>query len=146
MKNLAFAIILFLGFNVSVFAQKQESEEKMTLEQKNTLRLKKFTLDLNLSTSQQKDLVPIIAEMTKKIESKREEMKLRKETKKKLTADEKFNLVNKNLEEQIEIKSRLSKILNPEQMKKWEEIKEKRKLMMHKRKKDHKSNHKEVLK
>ena len=137
MKNVAFAIILFLGFNISSFAQKKESEEKMTLDQKNTLRLKKATLDLNLSTSQQKELAPILEEQAKKMETRREEMKVRKQTKKKRTQEEKFNQVNKKLDDQIELKSKLTKILNPEQMQKWEAGKEKRKSQLHKRRKQH---------
>ena len=110
--------------------------EQLTPEQRNVLQLKKMTLDLNLTASQQKQLEPIIAEETNKREAKKTEMKARKETKKTLTANEKFELKNKNLDEQIELKAKMRKILTDDQMKKWEMKKEKRDVNMRKIKKN----------
>jgi hypothetical protein len=133
MKKLFVVALLFVG--LTNFAQEKKGRaergeraemEQLTPEQRNVLQLKKMTLDLNLTASQQKQLEPIIAEETSKREAKKTEMKARKETKKALTANEKFELKNKNLDEQIELKAKMRKILTDDQMKKWEMKKEKR--------------------
>ena len=133
MKKLFVVALLFVG--LTNFAQEKKGivergeraeMEQLTPEQRNVLQLKKMTLDLNLTASQQKQLEPIIAEETNKREAKKTEMKARKETKKTLTANEKFELKNKNLDEQIELKAKMRKILTDDQMKKWEMKKEKR--------------------
>ena len=63
----------------------------------------------------------------------------RKEAKKPLTANEKFEMKNKSLDNQIEMKAKMKKILNTEQMQKWEANKEKRKAHTNKMKKQHKN-------
>ena len=143
MKKLFVVALLFVG--LTNFAQEKKGivergeraeMEQLTPEQRNVLQLKKMTLDLNLTASQQKQLEPIIAEETNKREAKKTEMKARKETKKDLTANEKFELKNKNLDEQIELKAKMRKILTDDQMKKWEMKKEKRDVNMRKIKKN----------
>ncbi|MEN9488967.1 MAG: hypothetical protein RL494_1232 [Bacteroidota bacterium] len=143
MKKLFVVALLFVG--LTNFAQEKKGivergeraeMEQLTPEQRNVLQLKKMTLDLNLTASQQKQLEPIIAEETNKREAKKTEMKARKETKKTLTANEKFELKNKNLDEQIELKAKMRKILTDDQMKKWEMKKEKRDVNMRKIKKN----------
>lgn len=143
MKKLFVVALLFVG--LTNFAQEKKGivergeraeMEQLTPEQRNVLQLKKMTLDLNLTASQQKQLEPIIAEETNKREAKKTEMKARKETKKALTANEKFELKNKNLDEQIELKAKMRKILTDDQMKKWEMKKEKRDVNMRKIKKN----------
>lgn len=143
MKKLFVVALLFVG--LTNFAQEKKGivergeraeMEQLTPEQRNVLQLKKMTLDLNLTASQQKQLEPIIAEETNKREAKKTEMKARKETKKTLTANEKFELKNKNLDEQIELKAKMRKILTDDQMKKWEMKKEKRDVNVRKIKKN----------
>jgi periplasmic protein CpxP/Spy len=134
MKKVAGALMLIFGIVTSSFAQ-TETKEKMSAEQKTTLQLKKLTLELNLTSAQQKELEPLLAEQSKKRELKQQERKAKKDSKTKLTKDQKFDLMNKNLDEQIAFKAKISKILNAEQMQKWESLKEKRKSKMQKIKK-----------
>ena len=134
MKKVASALMLIFGLITTSFAQ-TETKEKMSAEQKTTLQLKKLTLELNLTSSQQKELEPFLAEQNKKRELKQQEREAKKDSKTKLTKDQKFDLMNKNLDEQIAFKSKISKILNAEQMQKWESLKEKRKSKMQKIKK-----------
>ena len=143
MKKLFVVALLFVGLTnfeqekKGIVERGERAEmEQLTPEQRNVLQLKKMTLDLNLTASQQKQLEPIIAEETNKREAKKTEMKARKETKKTLTANEKFELKNKNLDEQIELKAKMRKILTDDQMKKWEMKKEKRDVNMRKIKKN----------
>ncbi len=119
MKNLVIALVLALGLSMSA-QEKRVTNEKMTVAQRNELQLKKMTLELNLTTSQQKELAPIIAEQNEKRESRKVEMKKENGTKKSKSADEKFENSNKRLDSQIAFKNKMRKILDDEQMKKWE--------------------------
>lgn len=129
MKKLIIAALLVVG--MTSFAQDKKEMgrhdraemEKFTPEQRNQLMLKKMTLELDLNVSQQKEMGKIIAEKNAKREARMMEMKANKETGKKLTPDELFARKNKMLDEQIAMKDRMKKILNPEQLKKWDEMK-----------------------
>ena len=144
MKKLIFTLVLITSLSFTGMAQEKESgkrdaTEKLSPEQINALQLKEMTLNLDLSPSQQKEIAPIIAEQTTKREAKRTEMKAQKETKKPLTANEKFEIKNRSLDSQIDMKVKMKKILNAEQMEKCEANKEKRKTQMHKMTKQHKN-------
>lgn len=138
-----FVLAFVLGLSTVTFAQEKkqvvkESTEKMTLEQRNQLQLKKMTLDLDLNASQQKEMAAVIAEQSAKREAKMAEMKEKKATQKKLTANEKFEMENKILDNQIEMKEKMKKILNDKQMEKWEANHQKRRTHSHKMKDHHK--------
>ncbi|MEO8516299.1 MAG: hypothetical protein ABI426_06125 [Flavobacterium sp.] len=143
MKKMALALALVLGFSTLTFAQEKkqavkENTEKLTIEQRNQLRLKKMTLDLDLNASQQKEVAAVIADQSSKREAKMAEMKEKKATQKKPTADEKFAMENKRLDNQIEMKAKMKKILNDKQMEKWENSHQKRRNHMHKAEGKHK--------
>ncbi len=100
--------------------------EQMTLEQRNQLHLKKMTLDLDLTASQQKEISKIIAEQGTKKEARITERKANNDaTKKLLTADEKFAKKSQILDEQILMKERMKKVLSADQYKKWDDMKRK---------------------
>lgn len=144
MKKLIFTLALITSISFAGIAQekeleKREATEKLSSEQRNALHLKEMTLNLDLTSSQQKEIAPIIAEQTTKMEARRKEMKAQKETKKSLTANEKFEIKNKSLDSQIEMKTKMKKILNANQMEKWEANNGKRKAQMHKMMKEHKN-------
>jgi hypothetical protein len=67
-------------------------------------------------------------------------MKARKAEDKKITSDEKYKKQIEVLDNQIELKSKMKKVLNPEQMKKWEEKQNYRKEMIAKSKRKTKEN------
>lgn len=137
MKNLVLATMATVAFIFSGIAQEREPKgEKMSVEQRNQLQLKKMTMDLDLTPAQQKEIAPIILEQSSKREAKMAEMKANKESKKQLTADEKFQMKSKMLDQQIEHKAKMKKILNKEQFDKWEAHQGKRKMHMQKRRKE----------
>lgn len=142
MKKLIIAALLVVG--MTSFAQDKkemgrhhrDEMEKFTPEQRNQLMLKKMTLELDLNASQQKEMSKVIAENSAKREARMKEMKANKDSNTKPTSDEMFARKNRMLDEQIAMKERMRKILNPEQFKKWEDMKGKRhhgmkKRMMH---------------
>lgn len=125
MKNLIIIALLMTG--MASFAQEKpmatrEKMEKLTPEQRNELRLKKMTLDLGLNASQQKDMAKIISEQSAKMEAAKAERKSKAEKNQKLTADERFALQSKMLDEKIATKEKVKKILTPEQFEKWEKM------------------------
>jgi len=130
MKKLIAVALLFVG--MTSFAQEKITKEnretqrtemdKLSPEQRNQLRLKELTLELDLTASQQKEMAKIIAEQDTKREAIKAEMKSKKEGSKKLTTDERFVMKSKMLDEKIALKERVKKILTPEQVEKWEKL------------------------
>lgn len=119
MKN-AITILLFV-IGISTTAQEKKQQiEKLTAEQKTTLQVKQMTLSLDLNENQQKAMEVILLEQTKKREAKMAVLKKKKESGEKLTAEEKFELKNEQLDNRIAMKEDFKKILTAEQMEKWE--------------------------
>ena len=129
MKKVLIALVLLVGMTSWAQEKKVRSEraqmEQMTSEQRNELHLKKITLDLDLTATQQKEMSKIIAEQGSKKEARRTERKANKDaTKKQLTADEKFAKKSRILDEQIVMKERMKKVLSVNQFKRWEDMKD----------------------
>lgn len=131
MKKALLIIVILLEF--TGFAQENKEKkhrdqtDKFTPAQKNQLLLKKMTLELDLNASQQEEMSSIISEQSAKREARIAERKEKKETHAKRNAEEHFERKNELLDEQIETKEKLKKILTPEQLKKWEALKEAKK-------------------
>jgi hypothetical protein len=130
MKKLIIAAILMTG--MASFAQQQkpmakkEKMEQLTPAQRNELRLKKMTLELGLNATQQKEMGAILVEQSAKREAAKAERQKNIESGKKPTADERYAMHSKMLDEQIATKERVKKILTPEQFEKWEKSKQKK--------------------
>lgn len=140
-KKLFVLALLLVG--VTMVAQERGGKpqrnqmEKFTPEQQSQLMLKKMTLELDLTDSQQKEISGIISDKIAKKEAFKTEMKAKKEKGEKPSNDERFALRMKMLDEQIATKKRMEKILNPKQFEKWvamrEDSKEKRQDMLRER-------------
>ena len=133
MKKLIIAALLVFG--MTSFAQDKKEMgarhnrtkiENFTPEQRNQLMLKNMTLELDLNTSQQKEMSKVIAEQSVKIEARMKEMNANKDSNIKPTSAEMFARKNKMLDEKIAMKERMKKILSAEQFKKWENMNGKR--------------------
>ena len=118
MKKLILVVALTLSS--LTFAQNRKGSE-MTPEQQAEIQTKRLTLDLDLNSNQQKEVKTILLEQAKKREAKMAEMKAKREKGEKPSADERFEMKNEMLDNQIEMKAKMKKILKPEQYKKWEE-------------------------
>lgn len=146
MKNLIITALLVIG--MSTFAQdKKEMQrrphrfemEKFSPEQRNQLMLKKMILELDLNARQQEQIGQIIAEKSAKREEMRAHHKEMKKNDKKPTADERFAMKNKMLDDQILMKAKMKKILSPEQFEKWINLKEKHQERIGKRRGEHRN-------
>jgi uncharacterized membrane-anchored protein len=127
MKKLFVIALLMVG--MTIFAQERNRKqqrsqmEQFTPEQKNQLHLKRLTLHLDLDEKQQKEMNVIITEMNAKRETQKATITAMKEKEAKPTAEERFAMKSKMLDEQIVTKKRMEKILSPKQFEKWEQLK-----------------------
>jgi periplasmic protein CpxP/Spy len=129
-KSIALA---FLLLGLITFAQekqanmkgkqvKTERNENFTAEQKATLQVKKMTLNLDLTSKQQTEIQKLVLEQAKKSEVKKNEMKAKREKGVKPTDEERFKNKSEMLDAKIAMKAEFKKILTPEQMAKFEEM------------------------
>ena len=137
-------VVAILAMSLSGIAQEKKNDARserteFTPQQRTELQVKKLTLELDLSAKQQKEISEIVAKQQVKRESRRMDLINRKAENKKLTADEKFVLKSKALDERIALKSEMKKILTPEQLVKWE--KKPRKHLKMQQKKMKQKNH-----
>ncbi len=137
MKKLIVTIVLVIS-SLS-FAQEKS---KLSPEQQTELQVKKMTLALDLDTKQQNELKTILLEQNKKRATKIAELKDKKKQGVKLSANEKFEMKSKMLDEKIEHKARMKKILKPEQFLKWEKHQENRTKKMNQKRKNNKEKRK----
>lgn len=127
-KKLFVLALLMVG--TTIVAQQRNGKpqrnqmEPFTIEQQSQLMLKKMTLDLDLTDSQQKEMSAIIADKMAKRESHKAEMKANREKGVKPTNDERFAMKMKMLDEQIATKKRMEKLLNAKQFEKWNSLNE----------------------
>jgi len=129
-------VMMLLAVGLTAVAQEKNPSvnrgemEKLSPEQRNELRLKKLTMELNLNDNQQKEIGKIIAEQSAKREAMLAERKANKEKGIKPSADERFARESKKLDEEKAMQDKLRKILTPDQYKKWDEMRNDRKEKM----------------
>ena len=124
-------LVALLMIGMTIFAQERNRKqqgnemEQFSPEQRSQLQVKKLTLELDLNDAQQKEMKVVIADMNTKKEAHRTAMKAMRDKDVKPTTDERFTMKMKMLDEQIAMKKRMEKILNPKQFEKWNELKDK---------------------
>lgn len=126
-------VLALVMVGMTIFAQERNRKqqgnqmEQFTPEQRSQLQIKQMTLNLDLNDAQQKEMKVVIADMNIKREAQRTAMKAMKEKAVKPTTDERFAMKMKMLDEQIAMKKRMEKILNPKQFEKWTALREEHK-------------------
>lgn len=132
MKTWILAIMMMAGISMSA-QHKGEMRDNLKPEQRAELRAKEMTLALDLNDKQQKEVKALMLDRAKKAETARAQHKAAKEAGKRPTADEKFAMKSKMLDEQIALKAEMKKILTAEQYAKWAERSEQKKIRSEKR-------------
>ncbi len=86
------------------------------------LQTKQMTLDLNLTESQQKQVQKLNLEnaVDRKANMEARQTKMKDEKGERPSKEERLKLMNERLDKKIEMKQKMSKILNAEQLEKWE--------------------------
>lgn len=128
-------MILLLAFGATLYAQppghkkngpRKEMRQKMqefTPQQRAELKTKRMVLDLDLSTTQQLEILKLNLDM----ETQREKRKAEKKNKGELAASKMFERISKMLDAKIAIKKQLKSILTKAQFEKFEKSHDKKK-------------------
>ena len=130
MRKLVLVALLLIGFTAR--AQQQNREEgrrhmaNLSPEQMATLQTKRMTLALDLTADQQSKIQEMFAKNAAERKSKMEDLKARKESGETLSDDEKFDMKNERLDNQIAHKEEMKTILDDAQYAKWEKMHAKR--------------------
>ena len=105
----------------------------LTIEQQVTIKVKKMTLELELTEAQQNKLTPVL---TKHITERKAQLDKRKKGKgeeKKIEANDRFKIANKILDRKIIFQKEMKTILNEEQFNRFKELQKNRELGMRKK-------------
>ena len=136
MVRIVSLLALFICFSLTTNAQKKQllkNKKRLTTEQLTTLKVKKMTLELELTEVQQKKLTPVITKLIseRKIEADRMSKSINQV--KKINPNERYQMANKILDRKIMFQKEMRTILNEEQFKKFKTLEKKRNEKMKKR-------------
>ena len=128
MKKLILTLTLLTG--VLLTAQERRPQmhhhkhNDLTAEQRATLQTKHLTLVLDLTDSQQKQVQKLKLEQEELRQSKRAEMKERREAndEKRISTEERYEHEVERLDQMIAFKAEMKSILNQSQYEKWERM------------------------
>ncbi len=126
---------------INTQAQKDSSETKnkqksfmqdLTPEEAAALKTKKMTLQLDLTSAQQSQIMKMNIEEAKERKAKRAEREKGKE-RAKLSKTERLSKMNSHLDKKIAAKKKMKSILNEQQFEKWEKSQKQKGRKMKKR-------------
>ena len=127
---------LFICFSLTTHAQKKQffkNKKRLTTEQLTTLKVKKMTLELELSEIQQNKLTPVIKELISERSAQLDKKRESKNEVKNIDASNRYQMANKILDRKIMFQKEMRTILNEEQFKKFKTLEKKRNEKMKKR-------------
>ena len=126
MKKLVGLVTIAILFSLTVNAQQnRENARKRTQlnsEQSATLQSKKMALHLDLDKNQQAAVYELMKKNADERQLKREEFSEKRQKGDALTNDERFQIQNDRLDNQLEQKAAMKDILSKEQFEKWEKV------------------------
>jgi len=124
--------IILIGFTVFTFAQERSYTKSKfndyNLEQQAILQTKRMALNLDLNSTQQKQILKINKKQATTRKKKMEMYKTMKENGTKPTSDERFKMINERLDNQLVFHSEMKNILTESQFEQWNNF-QKRKMM-----------------
>lgn len=136
MVRIVSLLALFISFSLTTNAQKKElfkNKKSLTTEQLTTLKVKKMTLELELSEVQQKKITPVITKQISERKIEADRMRESKNEIKNIDASNRYQMANKILDRKIMFQKEMRTILNEEQFKKFKTLKKKRNEKMKKK-------------
>jgi hypothetical protein len=134
MKKVILIVLALITIQVSAQDRKQEFRkgerkervnkfEDFSAEEIAELQTKRMTLDLDLTSSQQKQIQKLNLENATERKAKMEERQSKMMEKgEKPSKEGRLKMMNERLDKQIEMKEKMKKILNEKQFEKWEKI------------------------
>ena len=126
MTRIVCLLALFICFSLTINAQKKQflkNKKSLTTEQLTTLKVKKMTLELELSEIQQNKLTPVIKELISERSAQLDKKRELKNDVKKINPNERYQMANKILDRKIMFQKEMRTILNEEQFKKFKTLK-----------------------
>ena len=129
MVRIVSLLALFISFSLTTNAQKKElfkNKKRLTTEQLTTLKVKKMTLELELSEVQQKKITPVITKLISERKIEADRMRESKNEIKNIDASNRYQMANKILDRKIMFQKEMRTILNEEQFKKFKRLEKKR--------------------
>ena len=136
MVRIVSLLALFICFSLTINAQKKQffkNKKRLTTEQLTTLKVKKMTLELELSEIQQNKLTPVIKELISERSAQLDKKRELKNDVKKINPNERYQMASKILDRKIMFQKEMRTILNEEQFKKFKTLEKKRNEKMKKR-------------
>ena len=136
MARIVSLLALFICFSLTINAQKKQffkNKKRLTTEQLTTLKVKKITLELELSEIQQNKLTPVIKELISERSAQLDKKRELKNDVKKINPNERYQMASKILDRKIMFQKEMRTILNEEQFKKFKTLEKKRNEKMKKR-------------
>lgn len=129
MVRIVSLLALFIYFSLTTNAQNKQlfkNKKRLTTEQLTTLKVKKMTLELELSEIQQNKLTPVIKELISERSAQLDKKRELKNDVKKINPNERYQMANKILDRKIMFQKEMRTILNEEQFKKFKRLEKKR--------------------
>lgn len=134
------AMVMMVGVGANA-QNRKERHEPLKPEQRAELQSKKMMLALDLNERQQKDVKQLLIEKGNARAAFRRQHMADKKAGKELTADERFAMKNRMLDDRIAMRTEMKKILTPEQFSKLQLMKKDRHHEMKKRATNFKKHH-----
>jgi len=125
--------LFLISFSLITFAQNENSKMRVksdfTAEQEAILKTKKMTLQFDLNSSQQQQILEINKKMATDHKKRMDAHKAKMQSDTKPTSDERFKMMNDMLDAQIKHQNEIKKVLKADQYEDW---KKSNKYKMHK--------------
>lgn len=104
--------------------EQRDKFKDFTPEEVAQLQTKQMALDLNLTEAQQKQIQKINLEnaVDRKAKMEARQSRMKDDNAEKPNKEERLKMMNERLDKQLEMKQKMSKILNADQLEKWEKM------------------------
>ena len=122
MVRIVSLLALFIYFSLTTNAQNKQlfkNKKRLTTEQLTTLKVKKMTLELELSEVQQKKLTPVITKLISERKIEADRMRKSINEVKNIDVSNRYEMANKFLDRKIMFQKKMRSILTEEQYKKF---------------------------
>jgi hypothetical protein len=149
MKKIILIVLALVTIQVSAQERKQEFRKGERKERINKfkdfspeevaeLQTKRMTLDLDLTSSQQKQIQKLNLEnaIDRKAKMEERQAQMKDGNKEKPSKEDRLKMMNERLDKQIEMKQKMAKILNSDQMEKWEKMKNRKQVQKYRKQKE----------
>lgn len=135
MRNIIgiFVVALLVSTTLNAQQKREQNQKKshLSTEQTATLQTKRMTLNFDLNENQQKEIYALKKKQAEERQQNAKGFRQNRKNGERPTNDERFELRNNRLDNQLENKAAMKKILSKEQFEKWDNFDKKNKAQKH---------------